>query len=82
MNYSFLFRDHLVRTKAEIGKVFDENVGHIFTPHRTSFNESKASLLEGIFFMISDQNYLLTCIKMMMDPLMMRKKLSRLAVTY
>ena len=32
--------------------------------------------------MISDQNYLLTCIKMMMDPLMMRKKLSRLAVTY
>ena len=39
----------LVRTKAEIGKVFDENVGHIFTPHRTGLDESKPGLIYRMF---------------------------------
>ena len=36
-----------VRTKAEISKVFDENVGHIFTPHRARLNESKPGLRQN-----------------------------------
>ena len=40
---------HMVRTKAEISKVFNENVCHIFTPHRTSLNESKPRLTERMF---------------------------------
>ena len=41
--------DDTVRTKAEISKVFDENVGHIFTSHRPGLNESKPGLPERMF---------------------------------
>ena len=43
MRLSYSYYD-MVRTKAEISKVFNENVCHIFTPHRTSLNESKPRL--------------------------------------
>ena len=36
----------MLRTETKISKVFDENIGNIFTPNRTSFNESKPSLPE------------------------------------
>ena len=84
MRLSYSYYD-MVRTKAEISKVFNENVCHIFTPHRTSLNKSKPRLTETMFstsLMNKTKTIELTCIKMMMDPLMMRKKLSRLAVTY
>ena len=68
-------------TKAEISKVLDENICDIFTPNRTSFNKSETSLETRIEETVL-MSVMMTCINMIREPLIVRKKLSRLIVTY
>ena len=67
-------------TKAQVCKVFDEDICNIFTSYWSSFNETKSSLSVWIslnFFQI--QNYK-TCINIIKDPFIVRKKPSKFVI--